>query len=156
MTCKSKDQKLIEEFQTEAPIKVVSIAKALGVRVLSNKNFPRSLSGLIRCVDGAFEIYVNSNHPASRQRFTIAHELGHYMLHRDRIGDGIIDDYLYRSELTDSLEHEANQYAARLLMPEALITQPQFESLTLAELANEFWVSNKTMDIRLGELGLIV
>lgn len=154
-TCKNKDNKIIESFQIKAPVKVVAIAKALGITVRKSKSFPRSLSGLIRCVDGVFEIYVNANHPATRQRFTIAHELGHYMKHRDRIGDGIVDDYLYRSGLTDSLEHEANQYAARLLIPRVLATNPQYKKFTITQMADHFRVSNKTMDIRLGELGLI-
>ena len=51
-------------------------------------------------------ILLNKNHPADRMRFTLAHELGHLVMHRFP---------------TDNMEDEANKFASALLMPEAEI-----------------------------------
>ena len=54
--------------------------------------------GTDRACDGdGYRIVVNSGHNRVRRRFTAAHELGHYVYHRDLIGDGIYDDAAYRT-----------------------------------------------------------
>lgn len=52
---------------------------------------------MLERVGDTFLITVAANDPLTRQRFTLAHELGHYMLHRTLIGDGLDDDRAYRS-----------------------------------------------------------
>ncbi len=71
--------------------------------------------------DDGFVISVNANHSINRQRFTTAHELGHFFLHRMYIGDGLVDDPLYRSTLSNQQETEANVFAGEILMPEEAI-----------------------------------
>lgn len=63
---------------------------------------------------------MNARHSRCRRRFTIAHEIGYFILHRDLIGDGIHDlgsGLEMRSKLQSSLEAQANQYAKSILMP---------------------------------------
>lgn len=149
----SEYMNLIRGFQNEAPVPVVTLAKSLGIKVFKNDGFPNNLSGLIK-LDGenTYSIHVNGNHPHTRQRFTIAHEIAHFILHRDKIGDGIKDDYLYRSGMTTAEEREANRLAAEILMPEHLMLAEENRTLRLSVLADKFDVSPMTMDIRRGEI----
>ncbi|MCG1032941.1 ImmA/IrrE family metallo-endopeptidase [Bacillus amyloliquefaciens] len=70
--------------------------------------------------DGKWTISVNCLHHPKRQRFTLAHELGHYFLHRNRAIE-FVDKALYRSSQMDSMEYEANNFAGALLMPRKIL-----------------------------------
>lgn len=152
------ERETIAEFLREAPVSLSAIANSLGLRVVSAK-LPNGISGEIRPDSSApagFTIRVNKNDPARRQRFTVAHEIGHYLLHRDQIGDGITDDVLYRSTLSDSREAQANRMAADLLMPAAVVNTWIERARTLqvedlvSFLSDKFNVSTAAMKIRLG------
>lgn len=151
-------QSTVGEFLQSAPVRLSAIAQALGVKVLST-TLPSGISGEIRPDPdalGRFVIRVNKSDSARRQRFTVAHEIGHFLLHRDQIGDGIRDDVLYRSELSDWREAQANRMAADLLMPDSLVKEwlRYAETLkvenTVAFLSDKFNVSEAAMKIRLG------
>lgn len=148
----------IQRVQTEAPVKLSALARTLDVRVQS-ATLPAGISGEIRPDPeriGGFLIRVNRHDSPKRQRFTVAHELAHFLLHRDQIGDGIKDDVLYRSRLSDRREAEANRLAADLIMPSPLIDEWLKRSHALrvespaAYLAQTFDVSEAAMNIRLG------
>jgi Zn-dependent peptidase ImmA (M78 family) len=100
---------------------------------------------------GGYRIYVNANDVYTRQRFTIAHEFAHYLLHRDKIGDGITDDAMYRSDkMTTQDEFAANNKAADLLMPRKLVMRSISEGTQSADaLAKTFEVSVPAMEVRL-------
>ena len=145
-------------FQEVAPVKLSAIAKVLNLRVLSTV-LPVGISGEIRPDTerpGNFVIRVNKADSSRRQRFTVAHEIAHFLLHRDHIGGGIRDDALYRSDLSDWREAQANRLAADLLMPDHLVTSwlRHSEVLrvddTVAFLADKFNVSEAAMKIKLG------
>ena len=57
----------------------------------------------------------------TRQRFTIAHEISHFILHRHLLRSGIQDDVLYRSNQSDKIEWEANALASDILMPAEIV-----------------------------------
>lgn len=68
---------------------------------------------------GAFEIGVNSKHSATRQKFSMAHEFAHYQLHRGNLASLAEGErILHRSDERNSIEYQANNFAAGLLMPE--------------------------------------
>jgi len=69
---------------------------------------------------GQAYIVVNSSRPVSRQRFTAAHELGHHILHGDRIDAMVLDEYLPEDgdQPADPIEEEAEIFASRFLMDE--------------------------------------
>jgi Zn-dependent peptidase ImmA (M78 family) len=72
-------------------------------------------------------------------------------LHKARIGDGITDDALYRSGLSNKEEAMANKLAADILMPWHLINLVMDQGITtIPELAKSFHVSESAMSIRLG------
>ena len=145
-------EKVIVDHQAQAPIPIINMAKAMGLRVFRVKSgWTLDISGSIRKRDGTYVIHVNSQHHPRRRRFTIAHEISHFVLHRELIGNGIEDDAMYRSLLSNRREQEANKYASELLMPWHLINFA-FESgeNTIKGMADRFEVSTYAMSIRLG------
>jgi Zn-dependent peptidase ImmA (M78 family) len=145
---------VVGDFMRSAPVNVEGLAAALGLEI-QRKNLPDNVSGKIECETiGPCKITVNSIHPRTRQRFTIAHEIAHFILHRDLIGDGIIDDGMYRSGRSKLLERQANQYAANILMPWQLVVEKQHRQgiTTALDMAKIFEVSPAVAEIRLKEL----
>ena len=142
----------------EAPVPVLSIAKAMGVTVKFGP-MPDDLSGFLLHENGETVLGVNSLHSKHRQRFTIAHELGHFALHPK--GNFVDHTVLYfrnskSSQATDSREMEANQFAADLLMPAKLIGKTlRDEPVDLEDeqrieaLARRFQVSTQALTFRL-------
>ena len=85
---------LIEKHQHSVPIDVYEIAMDLQIKVYIEKGWPNGLSGKIvkDALSGGqsgYAIYVNGDHAETRQRFTLAHEIAHFILHKENIGDGI-------------------------------------------------------------------
>jgi len=153
-----QEKALISPFLKDRPVKIASIARALGLEVKSATLRPR-ISGQIQLSEtsaSGYRIRINRHEAATRQRFTIAHEIAHYLLHRDHIGDGIEDSILYRSTLSDQREAEANRLGAHLLMPEKSVIHAMRDlggkatPRVAALLAEEFNVSEAAMSIRLG------
>ncbi len=149
----------IKAVQRDAPVDLEALASSLGLRV--NYAFlPSGISGELVSESGGFAININATDPTSRQRFTLAHELGHFVRHRDLIGTGIDDDRAYRStnqgryfntRIGPRQETEANKFAANLLMPWHLIEDLRAEGLDRAQMARRLGVSEHAMAIRLGE-----
>jgi hypothetical protein len=136
------------------PVNVIGLAHRLGIRVY-DAPWPENISGKIqkdrtRGGESGFAIFVNKSHPETRKRFTIAHEIAHYVLHEDKIGDGVFDDALYRSGLPEKIEAQANGLAADILMPWSLLNP--LVGKEPSELAKMFKVSEQAMKIRLGNV----
>src|SRR5688572_4646492 len=97
---------VINDYKHDFPVKVGALANALGLGVVQSTLHP-GISGQIEPSSkfpAGYLIRVNKHEVKERRRFTIAHEIGHYALHRDRIGHGITDTILYRSKLSSNLE----------------------------------------------------
>ena len=138
------------------PVDVAACAQAVGLPIYSI-DLPRGVSGMLvrhdpKAGDSGYVCYVDSSEPSVRQRFTAAHELGHFALHRHLLGDSHQDNYLLRAEgFTGQQETQANAFAADLLMPRDMIDQKMAEGVTTVEaLAKAFGVSKVAMSIRLG------
>jgi Zn-dependent peptidase ImmA (M78 family) len=107
-------------------------------------------------------IKVNRNESRERQRFTIGHEIAHFLLHKsiiDSSPNGITDTVLYRSGASQQIEFEANRLAADIVMPIELIAGELNEGFsgvvseaTIEALANRFEVSKAAMEIRMSQL----
>lgn len=149
---------VISRFQKAPPVDVRAIADALGISVVVDHGLPDDISGKIErsgLLVERYEITVNGRHVPTRQRFTIAHELAHYVLHRSLIGDGIVDDAMYRSSQGNEIEWQANSYAATILMPSPLVHEKFRGGIkSYAQMANEFDVSPDVARIRMRELRL--
>lgn len=152
----SDHMNIIRSHQAKAPVQTVPLARALDLEVYHVPNWPDDLSGKIvkSATEGGrsgYAIFVNKTHHINRRRFTTAHEIAHFVLHKDQIGDGIVDDGLYRSRLSNAMEAEANRLAADILMPWHLLN-PMIDGgqTNPIELARAFEVSQSAMSIRLG------
>lgn len=102
-----------------------------------------------------YTITINDSEQGSRQRFTAAHELGHYFLNHGEKEDKSVT--IFRKHETNRDEVEANAFAAELLMPRAIIDFLMYKKkiLTVAGLADKLGVSHQAMRFRLKNLGLI-
>jgi Zn-dependent peptidase ImmA (M78 family) len=150
---------IVAKHQKEPPILVGPIATELGLRVYRMSLGPTIAGQLVRDrIKGGqsgFAVYLNSDDAQTRQKFTLAHEIAHFILHRDLIESGLIDDTLYRSELGSVYETQANQLAADILMPIRLVKKyREIIGDDPKALAKKFDVSEQAMKIRLK--GLIV
>jgi Zn-dependent peptidase ImmA (M78 family) len=154
-------RRVITELGIEAPpVKVEEIALHYGVEI-KEEFFPDDISGALHRGPERAVIAVNKGHHAHRRRFTIAHELGHFLLHRD--APSYYDQkhqvgLHFRAKVTntkwDPKEIEANRFAAELLMPRRLVLARVGDSVEVnaAKLAAEFNVSPEAMTYRLAEL----
>jgi hypothetical protein len=148
---------IIAKYQIEAPVNVIGIAQELGLNVWEMHSLPANVSGKIfrdplNAGTSGFSIAVNATENALRKRFTIAHEIAHFVLHRDKLDNGdLVDDTMYRSGLSSAEETAANNLAAQILMPIHLI-QALIEAgfKDVVSLAEKFQVSQPAMKIRLG------
>jgi Zn-dependent peptidase ImmA (M78 family) len=149
------------------PVPIKQIAKACGARIFYQA-LEGDLSGFLYRENGQAVIGVNTHHAGTRQLFTIAHELGHLLLHAC---ESVHVDHSFRlqmrnhvsSEGTSDQEIEANLFAAELLMPEAFLRQDLARESALswhgdeflATLARRYGVSLQALMIRLSRLGYI-
>lgn len=152
------------------PVRVEQLAADLGCIVSRRPFDDEDISGLLLRDGETTMIGINSVHGENRQRFTIAHEIGHLTLHpgRPMILEKIVRVNLrdpLSSQATDRQEIEANQFAAALLMPRDFIlsewrrlldrlARPSKEDC-IQKLAAKFDVSALAMEYRLTNLGLI-
>ena len=138
------------------PVDVESIARQLGADVQYGDL--AGLSGEVALQNRVPVIKVNSNDSLTRQRFTIAHELGHLMLGHLSDGRKFRDPSKnYTLGSYDPKERDANYFAAALLMPDDAVRAyaAGMDSPTATTLANAFGVSNAAMGIKLKMLGII-
>lgn len=99
-------------------------------------------------------IQVNSNHHPNRQRYTIAHELGHFCLHR-HLFKVFKDQIFFRGTESNPMEWQANEFASAILMPENEFREFVKKGVTDIEtLASKFKVSTLALRIRAKNLGM--
>lgn len=153
------------------PIPVREIAVAEGLHVLES-SIRGDVSGALVRTNGVAAIAVNVNHHSNRQRFTIGHELAHYLLNHE--GEQEHFDWQFTvlrrdeksSEATDTREIEANFFAANLLMPKEFLRkdvaqlarfngEPDLGEDDIRSLARRYEVSRLAMTYRLVSLSLI-
>jgi Zn-dependent peptidase ImmA (M78 family) len=119
------------------------------------------ISGMLIRQGDRSEIHVRRRDPYARQNFTVAHELGHFVLHpagswTDTITTMYRRDYWQRDLVDRRAEYQANLFAAALLMPEAVVRERWDLLKSLSYLAPCFRVSRRALFRRLDKLGLIV
>ncbi|CCO22667.1 ImmA/IrrE family metallo-endopeptidase [Maridesulfovibrio hydrothermalis] len=152
-------RKLLQDYwDGQLPVNPAQIAASLGIKV--EKSFGEITNNSGQPLSGEFSIEgelpvirYNVTEASVRQRFTVAHELGHYVLghgprHRDEAQNFSINNY-------DPFEVAANNFAAELLMPEDVLRHLIGQGgETLKSLAEKFNVSTLAMQIRLKKIGI--
>lgn len=170
---------LLREFKIKkAPVDIEGIVKKLPARdipgvmglnlVITEERFPSDLedvSAILLKEKGQAIIAVNNGHSDTRKRFSIAHEVGHLIMHSNHeqlTVDRYEKQFFTRAAgHTDLNEIEANEFAAALLMPEDLIRK-DFEKYfdedsdqVISNLAEKYQVSQAALTYRLKNLGLL-
>lgn len=154
-----KLREIVAKHQHSAPVKTDDLARDLGLPV-EEKPMPEGVAGQIKRdgkTESGFRIFVNEKDSPRRRRFTIAHEVAHFLLHRNLIGDGITDENegeMYRSNLRNEYEIEANHLASDIIMPVALVRKARADdpAIDWKKLADLFEVSPGAMQIRLKQI----
>ena len=144
----SPDDLLVELGIWEPPVDVHRLCAALGVELRAIREM--GWSGAIKSTEDRAICWVDETEHRHRQRFTIAHELGHLFLHPTGLEfrDTGAPTYGHR-------EAEANRFAAELLMPASmLLARTARYGRSPERLARVFQVSEQAMDFRLRNLGL--
>lgn len=163
----SEAQRLLTEAGVAGlvPVPVESLVGWCGAQ-LAVRALPSNVSGMLIRDDTRQVIAINAADVRTRQRFTIAHELGHLRMHR-----GVFVDTMRineRSDMahqgTDVEEIQANSFAAELIMPHCEVIAASrdllrargasSESELIDRLAARFDVSHQAMSIRLVNLGI--
>lgn len=150
MLRKNRAIKLAEEVLTEngvshLPVRIDELAKKHAF--VMRETLPKDVSGMLvpnsESTKKQWIIVVNKDHVLERRRFTIAHELGHLLMHQYKVPHA---DGAQRVRFRDSAsslgtereEVEANQFAAELLMPASLLLPK------LRELGFDSWDAEHT------------
>lgn len=160
------EMSVVREYMSRPPIEIERLIGDLGIAYFE-EYLPENHSGRIETDGDFYTIYVNANDGPQRRRFTAAHELAHYLLHRDLLDkEGGLNrhvDVLYErvgggnpaSPFTPQHEVQANRFAAELLMPAALVrSRYDRNNDNVREMAVLFRVSQAAMKIRLQSMGL--
>ncbi|WP_212525972.1 ImmA/IrrE family metallo-endopeptidase [Actibacterium sp. MT2.3-13A] len=161
------EMEVVRRFSESGPVDILGLIHALGIRY-EERPMHSGASGEIVFDGEDFIIAVNEAEIAPRKRFTAAHELAHYLLHRDlleqkgrlnRHSDVLFGDaaaYNPPAPFSPTHEVQANRYAAELLMPASRIRKLwKGEDVdNVEEIASALGVSKKAVKIRLKTLNL--
>lgn len=153
---REKAQKLLKDSgQIGVPVDLTRICAFLGFQYMEVDIFPDSLSALCIRKDGQKFAAVNRNHHPNRKRFSLAHEIGHWVL--AHMTESLLPEVTldnppnpnqYR-EYDRIRESEANQFAGELLVPSVHLRNIAKETMDVATLAKHFHVSPQVVTIRL-------
>lgn len=171
MAPKSKPERAAEQILdtlgiTEPPVPIQKVVRHLGLQ-LQHSELGDDVSGVLVVQAGRGLIGVNAADSPVRQRFSVAHECGHYVLHRNSAKLFIDKVYLAFRDGRSSTgqyrqERDANAFAAALLMPESMLRSvlgaKQYDledDDDLEEFAKTFDVSKQALTYRIANLGLL-
>lgn len=146
------------------PVPVEEIADFYGIEICQLRGSNDIFGAILRTNRRALIAINPAQHP-NRQRFTIAHELGHYFCHPNE-AEHVDRDFRVSWRNVDSskgvnwTEVEANRFAAALLIPEEFLRRDlsqvsRFDQPTISDLASRYKVSPVAMKFRLVNLGLL-
>lgn len=141
---------IIESARKNLPVNVERLAKNLKMEVVYRS---MDQKGYIELINDTAKIYVNKSSSSTRKRFTIAHEIAHYLIHRDELMQkGFLDrDINPLSVYSSKTEAEASALAADILMPmDEINSLLEYGNITkIDELAKRLEVSERVLKIKL-------
>ena len=157
MSATRPDAIALEYMRKSPPTDLMGLAADLGIQIVydtESGDYAGSIEMLQSGLQPSFRISINAFDPPTRQRFTLAHEIAHFIKHRKQLeAGGIRDNRMYRSLLPEPLEWEANRYAAQLLMPLSAMKKLWREGVKEpSEMAVRLGVSEQAASIRLQQI----
>ena len=154
---------ILDPYLVSAPVDLAAAAADLGIVVLSANLAPNEAINLEMAEDGTWRAYLNRRMLPTQTRFAVAHVVAHFVLHRDIVEPLIAgkrvhrENLVFRSDLDDDIERQANRYAASLLLPAALVRGVTWigtaDTMAL-RLADAFGVNLPVARLRMDELAL--
>ncbi len=134
------------------PLDLPALTKELGIVMLLEPMKDEQSGSLMESKNGDWVMRVNSLHHPNRQRFTISHEIAHFIKHR-KLKHTFEDTTFFRNGESNAIEKEANKFAAELLMPESKFDHYiNNRSSKVEEIAEYFQVSTMAVRIRARQL----
>lgn len=148
-------QKVLEEHWGDSvPVDPARIARKMGIRV-ENAYLDADVAGAIeKRRDGDVLIYLNAEDHSNRQRFTCAHEIGHFVKHGNEDFEFVDYRDMTASLGIDEDERYANAFAAALLMPEKEARRLRALGMSDRDMKDVFGVSEAALVNRLKNLSL--
>jgi Zn-dependent peptidase ImmA (M78 family) len=142
-----------EGFVIDGRVNIEDYIRKEGITIHYDEDLSSSQSGYLKKGDSNWIIGVNSKHNKKRQRFTMAHEYAHFILHKpDKIY--FEDEIFFRDSNITSIEYAANEFASKILMLEDFIRATVAEGKTsLEKLAEDLDVSVLAIKNRVISLG---
>lgn len=119
-------------FDTQGYIDIVELAKGEGLDVKASIDTNRS-AYIKKQNNNSYTIFVNARDKLSRQRFSIAHEIAHYVLHKEYVDRLQTIDRCGNNSLTPEQESEADELAGELLMPKDVLTNLLCNNYNISE-----------------------
>ena len=152
----------VQHLEREEPVDLESLASDLGLTVKFTDGLDNDIAGMIeRNPDDSYTISVNDSLSPGLRNFTLAHEIGHFLLHEPLICDGLDDTRAYLSTdkgkyhnrlVGKKEEREATVFAIKFLMPAHLIKKYQKEGMSVESMARKLGAPKEMVKIRLSEL----
>ena len=142
------DELLKEAGIALPPVDVNSLGESLFLQIVPSNTGEHGGRALLEYG----QIHVNASESPAGQRFSIGHEIGHYLLHRDGFVFSPLEDpesELYAADPAKELENEANYFSSVLLVPPRWLRKDVDAGLMPAELANRYQVSKEVIFIAL-------
>lgn len=152
--------------RTQGRIDIVEIANSLGIKVFETREIEQPSFIAYDPETKCYQIYLNERDAGTRQRFSIAHEIAHFLLHKDKIVSFGTVGRLCDCSLSLKEEKIADNLAGRILMPKKNIKEymaqngfsvnDKIDKQMVQKVAKEFEVSLIAATLRLRELGYYV
>ena len=146
---------IVVKYCRKRPVPLGTLAKELGISVYLSA-VGAGFTGHIKKIEESYCIKINRFEPRYRQRFTLVHEILHFLLHQHLIDEmGIKDNVQYRSNLFERVESEVNKLVAELFLPSARLKKDleecgrEISEKIIEHLAYKWQVSTAMMIIKL-------
>ena len=143
------------KIENQIQIDPVAIAAEFDFTVFKSTFDSDNISGMVINSNEEKSIYINENDSINRQRFTVAHELGHIILHHEANEESFKEVDFRTNSGFDVRESQANSLAAALLMPRKKANEIWKKLKDVDDFADAFKVSKQAASIRLENLRLI-
>lgn len=151
---------LVHDGMISLPIDVDGLAQQIGL-IVQRMVLPLGTDGML-VKDAPYEGFkavLDANAPTHRSRFTLAHEIGHFVHSYQDFPPGDVGGVLERRDGSSSAGTEdeeiwANRFAAALLMPSGIVVKLWGDGMSVEEMSELFNVSRESMAYRIKNLGL--
>ena len=141
--------------EMSCPLDIERFIKKYNIEVCK-EDMDYDISGYVERRGTKWVIGVNKYHSERRQRFTLAHEFAHYILHKYKFREKHSDKALFRTREFNTVEQEANEFASELLIPQEKFRQYVKDGITkIADLSDKFDVSVSAIRYKAYKLGYL-